>query len=274
MTELLKFYSKPKLRHPTMLVSWQADAGQLGPGVTDYLTRELEGEVFCEIEPADFFPLNGVNIENNMVLFPESRFYAFPEQNVILFHSSIPRFEWFRFFNLILDVAQEHYKTKELFTLGGMISAGIHTSPREFWATFNSTKIKRSLAAYHLSRDTDFETPPGSRPTLNSFMLWAAKQRNLNGANLWVPVPFYLVAHDDPRGQKTILEFLNTRLLLDLNYASIDAEQQKQDDLLDKLCRQNPEIERTITKLDTNQRINDEERDNLVREVDTYLRNN
>jgi proteasome assembly chaperone (PAC2) family protein len=274
MKDLLKFYSKPKLRHPTLVVSWQVDAGQLGSGVTDNLTQQLEGEVFCEIEPADFFPLNGVNIENNMVNFPESNFYAFPEQNMILFHSSIPRYEWYKFFNLIMDVAQEHYKTKEIFTVGGMISPGIHTNPREFWATFNSTKIKRSLAAYHLSRETDFETPPGGRPTLNSFLLWAAKQRNLNGANLWVPVPFYLVGHSDPRSQKTILEFLDNRLLLGLEYGDIDSDLRKQDELIDGLCKQNPDINRTITKLDTNQRINEDERDNLIREVDTLLKDN
>ncbi|MDD5190442.1 MAG: PAC2 family protein, partial [Dehalococcoidales bacterium] len=233
MTDLLKFYSKPKLRHPTMVVSWQADAGQLGPGVADYLTKELEGEIFCEIEPSDFFALNGVNIENNLAVFPESNFYAFPEHNLIVFHSAIPRFEWHKFFNLILDVAQEYYKTKEIFTVGGMVSLGLHTNPREFWATFSNPKIKRSLAAYHLSRETDFETPPGGRPTLNAFLLWAAKQRGLNGANLWVPVPFYLVGQTDPRAQKTILEFLDNRILLALDYKNLDISQQHQDELID-----------------------------------------
>lgn len=274
MTDWLKFYNKPKLRHPTLVVSWQADAGSLGPGVNDYLINKLEGEVFCEIEPADFFPLNGVTIESNQVLFPESRFCAFPEHNLIHFHSSIPRFEWFRYFNLVLDVALEHYKTKEIFTLGGMISLDIHTSPREFWATFNSPKIKRSLSSYHLSRETDFETPPGGRPTLNSFLLWTAKQRGLHGANLWVPVPFYLVGLPDPRGQKTLLEFLDRRITLKLDYGDIDRRIREQDARIDELCKQNPEIDRAINKLDTNQRLNEDERDYLVREVDKYLRNN
>ncbi len=272
MKDSLQFFSKPKLRHPTLVVSWQADAGQLGPGVKDLLKEQFEGEVFCEIDPTDFFPLNGVAIESNMVVFPESSFLAFPKHNLIFFHSAVPRHEWFRYFNLVLDVAQVHYKVKELFTLGGMISLGIHTNPREFWATFSSPKIKRSLSAFHLSREMNFETPLGGRPTLNSFFLWAAKQRNLHGANLWVPVPFYLIAPPDPRGQKTFLEFLDKRLNLDFDYTSVDAAIRQQDRWIDSLCGQNPEVERTITKLDTNQRLNDEEREYLVREIDRFLR--
>ena len=37
------------------MVGWNEDAGQLGPGVIDYLTGELGGERFGEIEPEDFF---------------------------------------------------------------------------------------------------------------------------------------------------------------------------------------------------------------------------
>ena len=64
----------------------------------------------------------------------------------------------------------------------------------------------------------DFETPPGSRPTLNSYLLWMAKTRNLAAANLWVPVPFYLMSNDDPDSHKKALEFLDNRLDLNLNF--------------------------------------------------------
>ena len=50
-----KVYRKPKFQSSSLVVGWGEDAGQLGPGVIDYLTQRLGGEKFGEIEPEDFF---------------------------------------------------------------------------------------------------------------------------------------------------------------------------------------------------------------------------
>jgi proteasome assembly chaperone (PAC2) family protein len=272
MTDFLKFLTKPKFRNPALVVCWESDAGQIGVKTADYLKQELGAEEFCDIDPVDFFPLSGVSIESDVVEFPESTFYAVPDRDLVVFLSAIPRFEWYKFLNLVVDVALQHCKVKEMYTIGGMISLGAHTAPRDFWATFNSSQIKKSLAPYELSRELDFETPPGGRPTLNAYLLWNAKQRNLNAANLWVPVPFYLISEDDPRSQKRLLEFLNDRLSLGLNFTRLDAEIARVDERLASLRREQAEIDRTITKLESNQRLSDAEHEKLVKEVEEYLR--
>jgi proteasome assembly chaperone (PAC2) family protein len=271
MTELLKYLSKPRFRNPTLVVCWESDAGQLGEKVVEYLTREFGGEVFCEINPIDFFPLGGVVIEKDIVLFPECTFYAIPDRDLIIFSSAIPHFEWFRFLNLIVDVAQETCNAREMYTIGGMVAMGSHTAPRDFWATFSSPQIKESLASYQISREMDYETPPGGRPTLNSFLLWTAKQRGLHGATLWVPVPFYLVDIDDPTAQKTVLEFMDNRLDLRLNFARIDSEIIHQYERLARLRQEQPEIDRTIKKLEGNLALSETEHETLVKEVEEYL---
>lgn len=271
MTELLKYLSKPRFRNPALVVCWESDAGQLGEKVVEYLTHELGGEVFCKIDPVDFSPLGGVVIEKDIVLFPESTFYAIPERDLVIFSGSIPQYEWFRFLNLIVDVAQETCNAREIYTIGGMVVMGPHTAPRDFWATFNSPQIKESLASYQLSREMDFETPPGGRPTLNSFLLWTAKQRGLHGANLWVPVPFYLVDGDDPTAQKTVLEFMDNRLDLRLNFARIDSEIIRQYERLARLRQEQPEIDRTIKKLEGNLALSETEHETLVKTVEEYL---
>jgi len=271
--DLLKYLTRPKFRSPALAVCWEADAGQLGTGVLDYIRKELGGEAFCEIDPVDFFPLSGVAIESDVVLFPESTFYSVPDRDLIILFSSIPRYEWFRFLNLVVDVAHDCH-AREMYTIGGMITMGPHTSPRDFWATFNSPQIKKSLAGYGLSRELDFGTPPGGRPTLNSFLLWTAKQRDLPGANLWVPVPFYLVGTDDPKAHKKVLEFMDNRLDLRLNFAGIDAEITRQDEKLGRLRQEQPEIESIIGKLERDVRLSEEEHEKLTKEVEEYLRKN
>ena len=272
MTEPLQFSAQPKLRKPTLVVGWESDTAQLGARVTDYLIKNLDMEAFCDIDPVDFFPLGGVAIENDIVQFPRSIFYACHKHNLIIFRSAIPRYEWHKFLNLIIDVAQEYCSVKEMYAVGGMVTFAPHTVPRDSWATFSSPQIKKALTSYLLSRDMDFETPPGSRPTLNSYLLWIAKTRGLPAMNLWVPVPFYLMSNDDPSSRKKALEFIDNRLELNLDFKDIDASIKKQNEKLELLRQSATDIDEAMSKLENSQPLSEEERENLVKAVDDCLR--
>jgi proteasome assembly chaperone (PAC2) family protein len=274
--EPLQFSAQPKLRKPTLVIGWESDTAQLGARVTDYLIKNLNMQAFCDINPVEFFPLGGVAIENDIVQFPQSTFYACHEHNLIIFRSAIPRYEWYKFLNLIIDVAQEYYHVKEMYAVGGMVTLMPHTVSRDSWATFNSPQIKKALSPYQLSREMDFETPPGSRPTLNSYLLWIAKTRDLPAVNLWIPVPFYLMSNDDPGSHKKALEFIDNRLDLHLDFKDIDASIKQQNEKLERLRKSATEIDESIRKLENEQPISEEERENLVKAIDDCLgkRNN
>ena len=272
MTELLKFSSHPELKSPTLIIGWNEDVNDLGARVVDYLNKKLDGQPFCEIELTGFFSLGGVIIENNLAQFPESKFYAFPKNDLLVFKSTPPDHEWYKFFNLILDLAQNYYHVKELYTIGGMISLGAHTAPRQFTSTLNSPELKKSLSSYQLTREINYETPPGQKPTLNSFFLWAAKRRSIPGANLWVPIPFYLLSVDDPKAQRRILEFLNYRLNLHLDFADLDEDARKQDEKMERMRNDFPDIDQYISKLESNLRLAEGENEKLVKQVEKSLR--
>ncbi len=274
MTEALRFTGNPELRNPTLIVGWTMDAGRLGSRVTDHLISSLGAEPFCEIEPVDFFPLGGVTIYNDLILFPESRFYASAEKDVIIFKSTPPSHEWYRFLNLILDVALDGCHAGQVYTVGSMIAFGPDSAPRQFFGTMNSGELKEELSDYGLTREIDFQTPPGGRPTLNSFFLWCAKRRGLRGANLWVPVPFYLVSSDDPAAYRKPLEFLNHRLGLGMDLADMAERQKVQDDRMERLRLALPEADRTIRKLENSTRLTEGEGEKLARQVEEYLREN
>ena len=271
MKELFQFTSQPELRSPSMVVGWSADAGNLGARVTDYLIGKLGGETFCEIEPEEFFSLGGVTIENDLVQFPESKFYACPQNDLVVLKSTPPSHEWYKFLNLILDIAQNHCDVKEVYTVGGMISLGAHTAPRQFFGTLNSLELKRALSPYGLTREVDYESPPGQRPTLNSFLLWTAKRRNIPGANLWIPIPFYLVAVDDPRAQRRFLEFFNHRFDLRIDFDDLDEEIRGQNEKIHRMRTNSPEVDKYISKLESNVRLSEKENENLIKQVEELL---
>jgi len=274
MNDLLHFLARPELQTPTLVVGWTMDAGRLGTRVTEYLVGELSGQAFCEIEPVDFFSLNGVTIANDVVLFPQSRFYACPDKNLVVFRSTPPSYEWYRFFSLILDVAQDYCHVKEIYTVGSMISLGPHTAPRQLFGTVSSPELKEDLSRYELTREVDYETPPGGRPTLNSFFLWTAKRRKIPGANLWLPVPFYLVTADDPEACRTVLGLLSDRLDLQLDLADLDEQVRKQNERIDRMRAARPEVDKSIGKLESVMRLAEGEGEKLAREVEEYLREN
>jgi len=272
MKEPFKFSTQPELRSPSLVIGWSVDASYLGTKVTDYLIRKLGGQSFCEIEPMEFFTLGGVAIENDLIQFPETKFYACPENDLVILKSTPPSYEWYKFLNLILDIAQNYCHAKELYTIGGMVSPSAHTTPREFFGTINSSELKKTLSPYRLTRELDYETPPGQKPTLNSFLLWAAKRRDIPGVNLWVPIPFYLVALDDPTAQKRVLEFLNHRFDLQIDFADLDEEIRKQNERIHKMRTDFPEIDKYISKLESNLRLVEGEGEKLVKQVEEFLR--
>lgn len=67
MKELFKLSEQPELQSPSLVVGWNVDVAKLGRKVTNYLNRKLEGQGFAEIEPAEFFPLGGVTIEDDLI---------------------------------------------------------------------------------------------------------------------------------------------------------------------------------------------------------------
>lgn len=266
-----RIYAKPEFQSSSLIVGWAEDAGKLGPKVVDYLNKKLEGQDFAEIEPVDFFSLGSVLVENDVTQFPESKFHHCQPYNLVILKSSPPRSEWYRFLNLIFDVVEQHCHVKELYTVGGMVSFDAHTAPRELFAIANSPEMKEVLSQYNLARDMDYQTPPGQRPTLSSFLLWVAKRRNIAGASLWVPIPFYLAAMEDPQAWKKTLEFLDKRFDLRVDFTDLNKEIERQNEKIAQARIRFPEIDSYIRRLESNLSLTEEESEGLVKEIEESL---
>lgn len=268
----VKLYKDPNLRQSTLVVGWTQDVGNLGRKVTDYLNSKLEAEQFAEIEPEDFYTLGGVAIEANVARFPESKFYACQKQELVIFQSDAPQAEWYRFLDSILEVAQHHCRVKEIYVVGAMVSFTAHTTPRQLLAVANSAEMKEVLSQYDLVRDMDYQTQPGERPTLNSFLLWIARGRNIPGASLWAPIPFYLVSMEDSQAQKKVLSFLNERLDLRVDFSELEQQIHQQNRELARARSRFPEVDSYISRLESNLMLSEQENADLVKKIDDFLK--
>ncbi len=137
-----KILIKPKLESSSLVVAWNQDAGRVGPKVADYLIKNLESQEFAEIDLEGFFSLSGVSVEDDVAQFPESKFYWCKEKSLVIFKSDIPRYEWYEFLSLVLDIAEKYCKVKEIYTVGGMVAPVAHTTPRVLLSVAKSAEMK------------------------------------------------------------------------------------------------------------------------------------
>lgn len=261
-----------KLAKPALIVAWAEDAGNLGIRTVDYLIEGLGCREFGEILPEGFFPMAGVNVVDDVAQFPKSTFYVSDESNLAIFRSNIPRTGWHAFLNAVLDVAGHDCNVSEIYTLGAMISPAAHTAPRLLVSIVNQQEIKEDLEAYNVMTGADYETPPGQKPTLNSYLIWLAKQREIRGVNLWVPVPYYLVSIDDPRACKRLVYFFNSKFDLGVDFTKLDEQITQQNDKIAGLFGRSPELEAFVRRLEAGDGLDGEESEKLAREMAEALK--
>lgn len=261
-----------QLRRASMVLGWNEDAGNLGGRVTDYLNRKLAAKRCAEIDPEDYFSLAGVVVKGDVARCPHSEFYICEERHLIVLRSDPPESEWYSFLNTVLDVAERTCDITELYVVGAMVNFGAHTVPRQLFSVVNSPELKAGLARYDLIPDMDYETPPGERPTLNSFLLWIAKARKIRGMSLWVPVPFYLAQGEDPEAEQKVLGFLDERLCLSIDFSDLDREVLEQNEGLARARSSCPEIDDYIGRLERDLMLTDEENGDLIRKIGDALK--
>ena len=266
MKELVNAHSMPELEKASLIVGWQEDAGKLGPKVIEYLNKHIKAKTFYEIEPVKFFPLDGVAIDNNIAQFPVSKFYVGARKDLVLFESTEPPYEQYRFLNSVLDVAEHYCKIKELYTISGTIFPVAHTTSRRLLAVFNQPEFQKRLRGYELE-DMTWEGPPAT----NSFLLWLAQRRGIPGLSLWPEVAFYLAATEDPRAARVVLSFFDRRFDLGLDLAGLDSEIKDQNEKIALLRRENPQIDRYIRTLEIGMGLNEEEQLRLAKIVTDFL---
>jgi len=98
--------------------------------------------------------------------------------------------------------------------------------------------------------------------------------RTAEGVRLIGEVPFYLAAVKDPAGSKSLLEILDKRFALGLEFEDIDQQIRELNMGIEELKSQNHDINRYLQLLEQGIALSQEEGETLAREVAGFLRQN
>lgn len=266
-----KISKQPEFGSSVMILGWSSDAGFVGHKTIEYLVKKLGCKEFCEVSTADFFPSPGASADGKYSGLPVSKFYYCEPKNLVFFISNPPKFGWYRFVDSILEVAERFCHVTQIYVISGMIDSCAHTASRKLTATINSSELKEILSRYNIISNSDIKTSPVRRPTLNSFLLWLAKRRNIAGANLWLSVPFYLASTEDPQACRKSVAFLDERFSLGIDFADLDEEISDQKEMLAHLRACSSEVDDCIHKLEDKISLTSEENESLVRGIKSVL---
>lgn len=263
---LSEYITQSKSENLSLIVGWNVDIGKIAPGVTDFLNKNLAGKIFYEIEPNGFFSMDGVNVEDDCIEFPESKFFYDQIRNIIVFKSDQPNYYHYKFLNSILDVPMRFGQIKELYTINGMIAQIPHTAHRKMYVVFNSLKFQEIIHLYNLEGFT-WEGPSA----ISSFLLWVAQRRKIPGMSLWLEVPFYLATVEDYYAIKLVLSFFDKRLNLNLEITEIEAKIKAQEEIIEVLRTEDKEVNKYIGLLESGLELNEVAQLNLSQKIYEYL---
>jgi uncharacterized protein (TIGR00162 family) len=218
MSDLTKFYARPKLHSPIMIAAWPG-IGNVSTLVANYLEKKLDFKRLGEIEAAYFFDPIGVAVRNNVVeapQFPQSKFYYYKntggENDIILFiGDDQPASKAYELANCVVDVAL-NFQVRQIFTFAAALTRIHHSEQPKVWGVATGQHLTDELKKYDLVQRGNLQIAG-----LNGLLLGVAKERGADAICLLGEVPTYATRIQNPMAALAILNVFAKILKLEID---------------------------------------------------------
>ena len=220
--EAIKFHKEPQLKNPSMVAAWPGMGG-VAIIAARYLRDMLGAEEFGEIEPYDFFDLNIVPIEDNIVKkpeFPESKFYYWKNSKgddlIVFISEAQPSMKSYSLANLVLDVAQK-FGAKMACTFAAAPAHVYHAKKPRVLGVATDPALTSELLRHGVTPMSS-----GSISGMNGLLLGVARERDMKGVCLLGEIPIYITQMANPSSSKAVLNVLAEMLDIEIDMAGLD----------------------------------------------------
>jgi len=254
MEEII-YTEKPNLNKPHLIIGFEGwpNAGEVSSYALQHLVDSLKAKRFASIQTENFYQISSLRpvavIKEGRLIelkSPANDFYYVRAplfNDLILFHGVEPHLRWDRFVHLLLDVA-EKFNVAQIFTIGGTYDYIPHTYPPVVSALFNHEDLRENVIRAGLGL-TEYSGPI----SIHTFILEAAKKRELRAISLWGHVPQYL----QTKNIKVVCSVL--KRLMDLTDVEVDLSQIEKageyfDQQVNHLVEEDPKLQEVIGKLE------------------------
>ncbi len=253
--EKIVYTEKPTLSKPYLIIGFEGwpNAGEVASFALQHLVDSLKARRFASLPTEKFYQTSSLRptavIQQGRLIElkpPGNHFYYVKAplfNDLILFYGVEPHLRWELFTDLLLDLAEE-FNVAQIFTLGGTYDYIPHTCPPLVSALFNHEDLREKVTQAGLGL-TEYSGPI----SIHTFILEAAKKKNLRAVSLWGHAPQYL----QTKNIKVVCSVL--RRLIDLTKIEIDlSELENASDYFDQqvnhLVEEDPKLQEVISKLE------------------------
>lgn len=249
------YLERPVLHEPYLIIGFEGwpNAGEISSFALRHLIDSLGAREFASIPTENFYQMSSLR---PMAVIKEGRlielkssgnhFYyvkGLPSNDLILFSGVEPHLRWNVFADLILDLA-ERFRVTQVLTIGGTYDYVPHTYPPMVSSLFNHEELRERVVGAGLGL-TEYSGPI----SIHTFILEAARKRNLDAISLWGHAPQYL----QTRNVKVACSLL--KKLIDLTGIEIDLSDLEKageyfDQQINQLVGEDPKLQEVIGKLE------------------------
>ena len=254
MEEII-YTERPNLNKPYLIIGFEGwpNAGEVSSFALQHLVDSLKAKRFASIPTENFYQTSSLR---PMAVIKEGRlielkslgdhFYYVKAplfNDLILFLGVEPHLRWDLFAHFLLELA-EKFNVAQIFTIGGTYDYIPHTCPPMVSALFNHEDLRENVIRVGLGL-TEYSGPI----SIHTFILEAAKKRDLKAISLWGHAPHYL----QTKNIKVVCSVL--KRLMDLTRIEVDLSEIEMageyfDQQVNHLVEEDPKLQEVIGKLE------------------------
>lgn len=254
MEEII-YLEKPTLHKPYLIIGFEGwpNAAEVSSFALQHLIDSLEAKKFASIPTENFYQISSLRpmavIKEGRLIelkSPGNHFYYVKNplsNDLILFYGVEPHLRWNVFADLLLDLA-ERFHVMQIFTIGGTYDYIPHTYPPMVSALFNHEELREKVIQAGLGL-TEYSGPI----SIHTFILEAAKKRDLKAVSLWGHAPQYLQTKNVKVACSVLKRLIDlTQIEVDLSELENASEYFEQQ--VNHLVEQDPKLQGIISKLE------------------------
>ena len=254
MEEII-YLEKPTLHKPYLIIGFEGwpNAAEVSSFALQHLIDSLEAKKFASIPTENFYQISSLRpmavIKEGRLIelkSPGNHFYYVKNplsRDLILFNGVEPHLRWNVFADLLLDLA-ERFHVMQIFTIGGTYDYIPHTYPPMVSALFNHEELREKVIQAGLGL-TEYSGPI----SIHTFILEAAKKRDLKAVSLWGHAPQYLQTKNVKVACSVLKRLIDlTQIEVDLSELENASEYFEQQ--VNHLVEHDPKLQEIISKLE------------------------
>jgi len=264
----------PELHSPVLLVAFSGwvDAGLAGGGALATLAEQLESaRTFGRLDLSDLVDLQQtrptvrlIDGVTRAIEWPAVELIAGRAgRDVVLCHGPEPSIRWKAFTAELVDAATR-LGVEMAIGLGGMPTTVSHRRPVGVLATATSHSLVQELGALRV----DYVGPTGAQTVLQA----ALGEAGIPAVGLWAQVPHYVGATPSPPAIRALLERVRELAGLTVELGPLDEQAASYLERIEEGLAERPDVAEMVRQLDTAEGDQLPTGDELVSEIERFLR--